>query len=204
MNDASDPGPTSGSTPIPPETLDASVNGVGLVPGSLGDQLGEGVSLLVFLRHFGCMFCRETIADLKAASDANPDYPDVLFFFQGTPTEGRAFLRRYWPEARAVADPELDFYERFGVRQGSLLEALGPSVLLASRRARKKGHENGPREGDVWRMPGVFAVEGGAIVWAHHPRHAADHPDFARLGEQLAAAGVNDSRAARRPPAPGP
>ena len=32
---------------------DRPVEGTNLEPGSLGDQLGEGVDLFVFLRHFG-------------------------------------------------------------------------------------------------------------------------------------------------------
>lgn len=166
---------------IPDAALDALVSGVGLVPGTLRDQLEGDVSLLVFLRHFGCIFCRETISDLRAAAEADPDYPNVLFFFQGGATQGRAFLRRYWPTARAVADPDLEFYEWFGVRRGSLVETLGPSVLKARGRAAAKGHENGPRSGDIWRMPGVFAVRAKRILWAHHPRHAADHPEFAKI-----------------------
>ena len=183
------PGPDSlptGGT-VPEEALSRVVTGVGLSPGTFADQLRPGTSLLVFLRHFGCLFCRETIADLRDASASRDDYPDVLFFFQGSATEGRAFLRRYWREARAIADPELAFYELFGVRRASYLEALGPSVLRARFRATAKGHEQGPRSGDIWRMPGVFAVEDRRIVWAHTPRHAADHPDFARLPEIIAA-----------------
>jgi len=172
---------------LPTAALDAPVHGVGLVPGTLRDQLGEDVSLLVFLRHFGCLFCRETVGDLRAAVAADPDYPNVLFFFQGSATEGRAFLRRDWPEARAVADPYLRLYTLFGIPQASFLEALGPSVLLARGRARRKGYESGPRSGDVWRMPGVFAVRGEKVLWTHHPRHAADHPDFRRLPDLIRA-----------------
>ena len=181
--------------PIDAGCLEAPVTGVGLVPGTLGDQLeasGDRVSLLVFLRHFGCIFCRETLADLRAASEAHEDYPEVLFFFQGSATEGRAFLRRYWPDARAIADPDLEFYERFGVRRASFLEALGPAVVLGARsRARAKGHENGPRSGDIWRMPGVFAVADKEIIWAHQPRHAADHPDFDRIPSIVSAANAD-------------
>jgi hypothetical protein len=183
-----DQGSTDRLERVPEEALHAGVTGVGLQPGTLADQIGEGVWLLVFLRHFGCIFCRETLADIRAAADADPDYPNVLFFFQGSATEGRAFLRRYWPEARAVADPELQFYEWFGVRRASFLEALGPSVLRARSRAAAKGHASGPRSGDIWRMPGVFAVEGDRVLWSHAPRHAADHPDFAGLPAVIAAA----------------
>ncbi len=170
---------------IPDEVLDRPVNGVSLMPGRLRDQLDDAPTLLVFLRHFGCIFCRETITDLRATADAAPDFPRVLFFFQGTPTEGRAFLRRYWPDVRAVSDPELAFYDAFGVGQASWVQALGPSVLIAGRRAKKKGHESGERSGDIWRMPGVIAVQGDRILWRYHPRHAADHPDFASIPGEL-------------------
>ena len=170
---------------IPEELLDRFVKGVNLVPGSLGDQLGDEPTLLVFLRFFGCTFCRETISDLRAASEDVPDYPRVLFFFQGTSREGRAFLRHYWPEARAVSDPELEFYDAFGVTRGSFLQMLGPRVLLASRRASAKGHQNGERSGDIWRLPGLFVVAGDRILWRHEFRHAADHPDFAAIPTRL-------------------
>lgn len=174
---------------IPSEALARTVSGVGLAPGTLQDQLDDGVYLLVFLRHFGCMFCREALTDIRSAADADPNFPRVLFFFQGSATEGRAFLRRYWPGVRAVADPDQVLYEMFGVRRAGLIEGLGPSVVLgARRRAKAKGHENGPRSGDVWRMPGVFAVLGRKIVWSYKPAHAADHPDFARIPEMLSAA----------------
>jgi hypothetical protein len=170
---------------IAKQTLDRAVTGVGLVPGTLRDQIGDEITLLVFLRHFGCMFCRETVGDLREATLSNPAFPPVLFFFQGSSTEGRAFLRRDWPDARAVADPELEFYDLFDVRRATFLEALGPSVLASRSRARAKGYENGARSGDIWRMPGLFAVRGDQIVWSHYPKHAADHPLFQDIPEQL-------------------
>jgi hypothetical protein len=165
---------------IPEAVLDRFVSGVNLMPGSLRDQLGAELTLLVFLRHFGCIFCRETIAELRDASRAR-GYPRVIFFFQGTPTEGRAFLRRDWPEARAVADVEHFFYEAFGVGRGSLLQLFGPGVLAAGLRARRKGFENGERSGDIFRMPGAFLVKDGAVLWRHRYRHAGDRPDFANI-----------------------
>lgn len=176
---------------LPRELVDRSVSGVGLSPGTFGDQLGEGVTLIVLLRHFGCMFCREMISDLREAAEANPVFPDVLFLVQASPTEGRAFLRRYWPGARAVADPHLEFYDGFGVRRGGIAEALGPSVLASSPRALAKGHRNGPRSGDPWRMPGLFAVRDETVIWSHLARHAADHPDFAQIPEWIEATRVD-------------
>lgn len=166
--------------------LEMPVTGVNLVPGRLHDQLEGGRTLLVFLRHFGCIFCRETVADLREIAERDAGFPRVLFFSQGSSTESRAFLRRYWPTARVISDPAFEFYDAFGVGRAGLVAALGPSILRARSRAQSKGHENGPRSGDIWRMPGAFVVEGARVLWAHQPRHAADHPDFAQLNTQLA------------------
>ncbi len=163
---------------IPDEALDFVVTGMNLSPGRLRDQLDDATTLFVFLRHFGCMFCREAIADIRAATDQVPDFPRTLFFFQGTPMEGRAFLRRYWPGVRAVADPTGELYDAFGVTRGGLLRNLGPAVWKSRRRAMDKGHTNGPRSGDVWRMPGVMLTRGDLIHWVHDVQHAADHPDL--------------------------
>ena len=173
---------------LPMAMVDRTVSGAGLSPGSFGDQLGDGITLIVFLRHFGCMFCREAISDLREAAEANSEFPDVLFLVQASPIEARAFLRRYWPGARAVADPSLEFYEEFGVRRGGAMEAIGPRVIASSPRALAKGHRNGPRSGDPWRMPGVFAVRNGSVIWSYRARHAADHPDFSKIPEWIDAA----------------
>jgi hypothetical protein len=165
---------------IPDDVLDAPVAGMSLVPGTLRDQLGDATTLLVFLRHFGCVFCRETVAALRRASEA-PDFPPVLFFFQGRATEGRAFLRRDWPTVRAVADPSLRFYEAFGVERMGWTDMLRPGLWAAERRARASGFEQGERSGDIWRLPGVFLVREARILWAHEFRHAGDLPDFAAV-----------------------
>lgn len=169
--------------------LDRRVGGVNLVPGTLRDQLGDALHLLVFLRHLGCVFCRETLADLRAAAEGDAAFPAVLFFFQGTVTEGRALLRRYGPQLRAISDEAGFFYEGFGIRRGGLLEMFGPSVLRGWSRAAGKGHRNGDRSGDVWRMPGMYLARGSQILWAHEYRHAADQPDYGHVRDLASAAG---------------
>jgi hypothetical protein len=171
---------------IPEELLTRFVQGVNLVPGRLRDQLGEGATLLVFLRHFGCPFCKETIAGLREATLRDPNYPAVLFFFQGSPTEGRAFMRRDWPEVRAIADPEAHFYEGMGIGRAGIMQMFHPGVVPALLRARAQGLLDEPGErgaGDERRMPGMFLVRGAEIVWSHRARHQADHPPFARIPE---------------------
>lgn len=40
-------------TTIPADVLARAVEGLNLAPGTFGDQLSDGPTLLVFLRHFG-------------------------------------------------------------------------------------------------------------------------------------------------------
>ncbi len=167
---------------IPDALLARYVAGVNLMPGSLLDQLGSVPTLLVFLRHFGCPFCKETIASLRDLAQRVSGYPPVLFFYQGSPIEGRAFMRRYWPEARAVADPDASFYDGLGIGRGGLLQMFHPAVVPALVRAGVNGHLGGEGGGgDSRRMPGLFVARGGEILWSHRARHQADHPEFARI-----------------------
>ena len=147
----------------------------------LRDQLGHDLRLLVFLRHFGCMFCRETLADMREAVQGDREFPRPIFFYQGTVSEGRALLLRDWPDVQAIADPEGDFYKAFGVERGNLVQMLGPSVWSARSRAREKGHRNGERGSDIWRMPGVMLVRGEQILWSQEFRHAGEQPDYAQI-----------------------
>jgi hypothetical protein len=167
---------------IPDSLLARYVNGVNLMPGTLRDQLGEQPTLLVFLRYFGCPFCKQTIASLRDVSERVSGYPPVLFFYQGSPMEGRVFMRRYWPESRAIADPDTHFYDGFGVGRGGFAEMFHPGVLPALVRAGVNGHLGGEGgSGDSRRMPGLFVARGPELVWSYRARHQADHPEFARI-----------------------
>jgi len=123
------------------------------------------------------VFCRETVQDVRGASE-DPTFPSVLFFFQGSPEEGAAFFERFWPEARAVSDPEKLFYDAFGIGRGRLGQLLGPRVIAAGLRAAFKGNWIGRPVGDPRVMPGVLLVENDCVIWHHDFEHAGDHPDF--------------------------
>ena len=114
--------------------------------------------------------------DLRRASKSE-GFPPVLFFFQATAEAGAEFFGRFWPEARAVADPERHFYEAFGARRGTLGQVLGPRVWAAGVRAALKGHRIGKPVGDPMVMPALLLVQGDRIVWSHPFRHAGDQPE---------------------------
>lgn len=163
--------------------LSSPVEGLNLQPGTLRNQLSIEPTLFVFLRHFGCVFCRETVKELRRVALENPNYPPIMFFYQGTVEDGEVFFEKFWPEARAVADKHQYFYQAFGLTQGNVTEVLGLEVWVCSIRAAMKGNFMGMPVGDTWMMPGLFLVQDQEIVWQHKYRHVGDHPNFSKITE---------------------
>jgi hypothetical protein len=164
------------------EILDRSVDGVSLKSGTLRNQLHPSKPvLMVFLRHLGCQFCKETVRDIRNAQNLDPEYPNVLFFFQESVEAGQAFFNQFWPRAKGISDPDLFFYTEFGIPAGGLLEVAGPRALLAGLRATAKGNLQSWPKGNVWQMPGFFIVSGDKIFWSHQCQHAGDRPPIKRM-----------------------
>ncbi len=168
------------------EILDRQVEGVGIKKGPLRKQYHpDKPVLMVFLRHLGCQFCKETVRDIRAASTRKPDYPDVLFFFQEDVATGQAFFNRYWPRAKAISDPAQFFYKEFGIPSATMMNLVSPKALLSSVRATLKGNFNSLPLGNVWQMPGFFVVKGDQIIWSHDYRHVGDEPPLRRMSQLL-------------------
>lgn len=161
--------------------LKTPVSGLNLEGDTLGKAIGNRTTLLVFLRHFGCIFCREMVKDLREQAEQVSAYPEVVFFYQGSIEQGRAFFKNLWPEARAAADLPRYFYEKFGLERGGVREMFAPEVWACGFRAARKGHFVGAPVGDPWQMPGMFLIQDSQVIWRHKFRHAGDHPDLARL-----------------------
>jgi len=172
---------------IPADILDAPVEGLNLKGGTFGDQLADAPTLVVFLRHFGCAFCRETVSDLRRLAAEQPAYPPVLFVFLGTPDEGREFFGRYWPQARAIADGPKRFYRAMGLRRATLNQLMGLQVWTCGFRALAKGHFMGKPVGDPWIMPGAFLVHGRDVLWCHPFAHQGDNPDWSTIPSKIPA-----------------
>lgn len=161
---------------IPTPLLEAPVFGINLRSETLGGNLSPQGTLLVFLRHFGCIFCREMVADLRRQAITGGERDRVLFFYQGTVPEGREFFAEHWPHAQGIADQPLRFYQGFGVPKASLIQAFGPAVWHRGMKSFGKGHRPGKFQGDIRQMPGLLWVRDSRIVWRHDFEHAGDHP----------------------------
>lgn len=111
----------------------------------------------------------------------------MVLAYRGEPEDGRKFLDKHWPAARAIADPDGSFYEAFGLYRATLKQAVGPVVVRRAVEAFRRGFGVGLPGRDPLRMPGLFLIRKPYLVAARRFSHVADHPDFTTLPDWAAA-----------------
>lgn len=141
-------------------------------------------TLVVLLRHSGCTFCKQTLADL-ARQQADIDKNGVGLAVVGmTPSseELRAFGQQYGLASPAwVADPDRLLYRALELGRGSFVQLFGPRVWIAGVLAALRGHRIGKLEGDGFQMPGAFVIHRGRVVREYRHATAADRPELGEL-----------------------
>jgi len=142
--------------------------------------------LLVFLRHFGCSFCRKAIsdvADLRAELEKRGVRP--VFVHLGPPKLAKVYFEYYGlSEVERVNDPEAAVYRlpMFALgRKNPFLQALNPAVWAGWLKGAIFKHGIGKIEGDGHQMPGIFFLRGARIVRGFKYRTIADEPDYLKL-----------------------
>ena len=159
--------------PFPEFTLD-SPNG----PVELRDRWRERPLAVAFLRHMGCAFCREHLAELdKAREEIHAAGGDVVAIFQNPGGEAREFCDERGIGLDCLGDPRRDGYDAVALKKGSWKEYLGPAIVMRQVQAARSGYKPGLPKGNVAQRPGTFVVgTDGLIVFAHYNIDSSDNP----------------------------
>lgn len=141
--------------------------------------------LLVCLRHSGCTFCREALADLSVGrASIEKNGTKLVLVHMGTVESFSAFTAKYGlSDVSAISDPERRLYRGLGLRRGKLSQLFGWRVWWRGQKSFFEGHRPGALEGDGTQMPGVFLIQRGRVVRRFIHADAADRPDYAALAE---------------------
>lgn len=140
--------------------------------------------MLVFLRHFGCTFCREALADIaKKRNDIEIKGTRIVVVHMVDEETAHKELMKYnLEDIPHISDPECILYKKFKLRKGSLNQLFGLKVWARGIVAGMvKGHGVGKEMGDGTQMPGVFLLRKGEIVKQFIHDSAADKPDYEEL-----------------------
>jgi peroxiredoxin len=142
--------------------------------------------LLVFLRHFGCSFCRQAISDvaeLRGELDKRGVRP--VFVHLGTPERAKPFFEYYGiGDVERVSDPEAAAYRLpvFALpRMHPALTLFQPSVWVGWLKGALFKHGIGAIKEDGHQMQGIFFLKGPKIVRQFRYKTIADEPDYLKL-----------------------
>ena len=152
---------------------------------TLDEVVAEGRHLVVFLRHAGCTFCREALADLSARRRWLEDAGvEPVFVHMGRDADAAlAMFDGYGlGDCPSIADPGGVLYRRYGLGLGGVRQLFGPEVWLRGFDAAVvRQHWVGTLAGNGFQMPGAFAVEDGRVVGEFRAARASDRPDYVQL-----------------------
>jgi peroxiredoxin len=162
-------------------TLDRAVTQSGK---RLVEMSQEAPVLLLFLRHAGCTFCREAIADIARIQQAiTSSGAQIVLVHMGDTAGIETLLRKHKLSALdRIQDSDRQLYRAFGLKRGTLRQLFGPKVIV---RGLKAGlldrHGLGRVKADSFQMPGVFLIHRGRIVRRFRHSTAADRPDYLQI-----------------------
>jgi peroxiredoxin len=153
----------------------------------------EGPAVLVFLRHLGCTFCREHVAQLVQDSALYQELNAVVALITiSKPEDTAAFCRALPPQFICCSDTDKQAYHAYGLARAGAQELFAPHVLARGFQAALHGHFQGLPKGDPFQMPGVFVVDMSGIVrYVHRHRDAADNPPNSEIFAALSKCGLS-------------
>ncbi|HLO99349.1 MAG TPA: peroxiredoxin-like family protein [Fimbriimonas sp.] len=137
----------------------------------LAQFYAERPVVLVFLRHFGCIFCREQISSLRRFKDEN-----VVLVSMGRIGEAEEFRRRIESPQVMISDPSKQLYDAFGLRRGSVSQLANARIVKRSLRLMGQGLRQGLPGRDPFMMAGVFRIDtDGEVSYSHFSSDASDN-----------------------------
>lgn len=152
---------------------------------SLEELSSEQLVMLVFLRHFGCVFCKEALSDLSEAKKAIEQKGARLVFVHMAPDPvADNYFKKYKLSGSIhISNPNKTYYAAFGLMKGSISQLYGLRTWIRGFSARKDGYqlELAQELGDSTQMPGIFLIYDKQVLESYIHRNASDRPDYLKL-----------------------
>ena len=147
-------------------------------PFPLATLWDKGPVALFFLRHQGCVFCREHAVTLREEyATFQRAGVEVAILLMSSPERVAAIQEELKLPYPCLADPTQAAYRAYEVPRGGWSQVAGFRVWGAGLRAMWKGGIGWP-QGDLNQLPAAFVVDREGIVrFAHRATHSADLPD---------------------------
>lgn len=142
--------------------------------------------LLVFIRQFGCIFCRENMRELSRLKLMNDQKGlKLIFVHMSDPAFADDFFAKYFQEKIThVSDPCRVLYKAMGLKRGTFFQLFGPATWLRGGLVMlSKGIIQGKTEGDPLQLGGIFILHQGQITFEQKTARASSLFEISSLPE---------------------
>lgn len=187
--------PTQKDTLLTPQFGDRAPEEFVIVP-QTGSEIplsclwSQSPTLLVFLRHFGCPFCLELVAQLREIKEDFLARGVLVALISLSPPKR---TQRFCQDKQLMqapfacfCDPQRLAYRAFSLGRATVLQFTQGQVFSNAFKAMMHRHFSVLPQGDPLQMPGIFLVDRCGIVrYVHRYKHIADNPSLAEIREAL-------------------
>lgn len=150
--------------------------------------------LVVFLRHSGCTFCRQSLADIaRLRPQIEAQGTTIALVHLGEKDPEHLLEINGLQDVHCFRDPYGKLYRSFGLGLGEFRQLFGLKVWWAAAKAFCCGHTIGKLDGNGFQMPGVFLLKDGKVIKSHRHETVADRPEYALLCRDEEKPAVADS-----------
>ncbi|MBK8567233.1 MAG: redoxin domain-containing protein [Saprospiraceae bacterium] len=146
----------------------------------------KGPVMLVFLRHFGCVFCKEALHDISVRRKTiERGGIKIVFVHMGDALTANEYFAKFNMHGVAhVSDPAQRYYRSFGLQRGTFTQLYGLQTWIRGYQVKRELDvelEMAKNLGDSTQMPGVFILQNGRIKERFIHRNASERPDYIKL-----------------------
>ncbi len=168
--------------PLLIQYYDKKLTGVRLPASTLPELVNSNkIVILHFLRHLGCIYCKNAVNQLFKLSQADPSFPLIIFVHQSSPEIAEDFFGQHFPGASHISDTTLSLYNLFGIQKLKGLNFFDPRMILKGIRLSFMGYRNNLGLGNIYLLSGTFLFLKGKLIWQHRPKRAGDEPNWKKI-----------------------
>lgn len=154
----------------------------------------DASTVVVFVRHYGCLFCRERAAEVlahRAAIEARG--ARIVFVGTGLPAMAKEFAAQHGGGLPVLGDPTRAVFDAAGMKAG-VFTLLRLRFFANLWRALRAGHRQTRVQGAAMQQGGVVVLsKDGVVLHAQRDRAAGDAIAWSRVVEALPAPALSRS-----------
>lgn len=174
------------NTTVPDAEIDADApSALSTLPSGDGRSLAQLSQdrpvFAVLLRHAGCTFHREALADLNRARqpiEALGVQLAIVHMGEGENAVESARADYNLGDTPHLADPDRRLYQEVGLPRGKLGQLFGwKEITRGASACLLNGHGVGALKGDGFQLGGMALIQEGEIMWSRPLGSASERPD---------------------------